>query len=122
LFKYWLCDESLGAEQLLGSPIAAKLVGNDHSGMPPAGAQQLAKEAHSGKTVALRLYQNVNDGAVLVDRTPEIVLRAIDLQEHFVQEPFVTQLGPFPLQFVCIGSSEDIAPATDRLVAPWTPR
>ena len=81
----------LRQNDILGSPIAAKLVGNDHSGMPSAGPQQLAKEAHSGKTVALRLDQNVNDGAVLVNRTPEIVLRAVDLQEHFVQEPFVTQ-------------------------------
>jgi hypothetical protein len=76
-----------------GGPIAAKFVGDDHAGRPAGGAQQLAKEAHSGKSIALRLDQDVNHGAVLVHRTPEIMLYTIDLQEHFIQEHLSPSLG-----------------------------
>jgi hypothetical protein len=101
----------------LGGAIAAQLVGDDHAGRPAGGAQELAKEAHSRKPVALRLDEDVNHGAVLVYRPPEIVLYTIDLQEHFVQEPFIAQPGPSPLLFGCVRRSESIAPPTDRLVA-----
>jgi hypothetical protein len=35
--------------------------------------------AHSSEAVALRLHQNINHGAVLIDGTPEIMLHAVDL-------------------------------------------
>jgi hypothetical protein len=100
-----------------GGTIAAQFVGDDHTGSPTGGAQELAKEAHSREPVALRLDEDVNHGAVLVYRPPEIVLYTIDLQEHLVQEPFIAHPGTSPLQFGCVRRSESIAPPTDRLVA-----
>jgi hypothetical protein len=44
---------------------------------PPV--QQLAEKPYNGKTVTLRLDQNVNNGAVLIDGTPEIMLHSVDL-------------------------------------------
>ena len=70
---------NFGHDASLRSPIAAQFVGDDHAGRPASGAQQLAEKANSGKTVALWLHQNVNDGTMLVDCTPEIMLHSIDL-------------------------------------------
>ena len=63
----------------LSGPMAAQFVGNDHTGCLAGGAQQLAEKANSGKTVALRLHQNVDNGTLLVDCAPEIMLHAVDL-------------------------------------------
>ncbi len=101
----------------LGSTIASKFVCNDDAGPASAGLQELAKEPHSGKTVALGLHQNVYDRPVLIDSTPEIMLDSVDLQEHLIQKPFVPQFWPSPFQFGGIGSPERIASAADCLVA-----
>jgi hypothetical protein len=66
-------------DDFLGRAIAAKFVGDDHAGRPAGGAQQLAQKANSGKTVAPRLHQDVNDVTLLVDFTPEIMLHSFDL-------------------------------------------
>jgi hypothetical protein len=63
----------------LGCTVATELVGNDHARVALGSPQQFAKEAHSSEAVALRLHQNVNHGAVLIDGTPEIMLHAVDL-------------------------------------------
>jgi hypothetical protein len=42
---------NFGHDASLGSPIAAQFVGDDHSGRPTSGAQQLAEKSNSGKTV-----------------------------------------------------------------------
>ena len=101
----------------LRSAIASKLVRNDHARPTSTALQQLPEEPHRSKTIPLGLHQNIDDGAVLIDGTPEIMLHSVDLQKHFVEEPFVAQLGPSPLQFGRIRRSERIAPAADRLVA-----
>jgi hypothetical protein len=86
----WLSELSKSAPT--GCTVATKLVRNDLPRSASTGLQQLAKEADSSQAVALRLHQNVNHGAVLINRTPEIMLDANDLQEHFIQEPLVAQL------------------------------
>jgi hypothetical protein len=47
-------------------------------GIVAGGAQQLVEKTNGGETVTLRLHQNVNDGIVLVDGAPEIMLHTID--------------------------------------------
>jgi len=71
-------------DYFLRSSIASQLIGDDDSGPAAARLQELAKEPESGKTVTLGLDQNVDDSPMLIDRTPEIVLDSVDLQEHFV--------------------------------------
>ena len=39
-----------------------------------------AKEPHCSKSIPLRLHKDVKDNAVLIDRSPEIVRDAIDLE------------------------------------------
>ena len=74
--------------------VAAQLVRNDHARTPPAGGpQQLAEEPHGRETVALWLHENVDDDAVLIDGSPEIMPHAIDVEEDLVQMPFVAGPG-----------------------------
>src|SRR3954451_22769190 len=101
----------------LRSSVASQFVRNDHAGPTSTALQQLLEEPHSSKTIPLGLHENIDDGALLIDGTPEVILHSVDLQKHFVEEPFVAQLGPSALQFGRIRRPERIAPAADRLVA-----
>ena len=69
--------------------VAAQLVRNDHARLASGGPQQLAKEPDRGKAIPLRLHEDVEDNTVLIDGSPEIVSDAVDLEEDFVQMPFV---------------------------------
>jgi hypothetical protein len=66
------------------------------------GRQRLVSKSlrknHRSKTVSLRLNQNVNHGAILIDSPPQIMLHPVDLEEDFIQKPFVAPPGPSPLQ------------------------
>ena len=81
------------------------------------GPQQLAKEPDRGKTIPLRLHEDVEDDPVLIDSSPEVVSDAIDLEEDFVQMPFVTGSSTPSSQAVGILLAELVAPAPDRFVA-----
>ena len=63
------------------------------------------------------MNENVQDDAVLIDRSPEIVSDAVDLEEDFVQMPFITGSSTPSSQAVSILLAELIAPASDRFVA-----
>ena len=52
--------------------VAAELVGNDDARLAPSRPQKLAKEAHGCEAIALWLDQNIEDNAVLIDRSPEV--------------------------------------------------
>src|SRR4051812_25266453 len=101
-------------DDFLGRTITSKLIRNNYARVALGSSRYFSKETHGSKAIALRLRQNVNDCAALVHGTPQIMLHAVDFQEHFIQKPFVAQLGPPPLQLGSIRSSERIAPATDR--------
>ncbi len=81
------------------------------------GLEQLAEEPHRGKAVTLWLDENTDDDAVLVDRSPQIMLDAIDFQEDFVQMPLVAGPGAAFPQACRVQVSELLAPAPDRFVA-----
>jgi hypothetical protein len=97
--------------------IAAQFVGNDYARTPPRGPQQLAEEPHCREAVALGLHKNIDNNAVLIHGSPEIMPHAIDVEEDFVQMPFVAGTGtPFP-QAGDIQVAELLAPAPDRFIA-----
>ena len=78
----------------LGRGVAAQLVRHDHPGNVLQPLQQLLEEALSRFGVAPALDQDVEHGAVLVDRPPEMMELAADANEHLVQVPFVAWPGP----------------------------
>ena len=68
-----------------GSTIALQFVGDDPEWLLALTAQQSAKEPLGCTLIAVRLQQNINDIAILIDGTPKILLLAVDSDEEFVQ-------------------------------------
>jgi len=64
----------------------------------------------------VRLHQNIQHDAVLIDRTPEIVRLAIDFHEDLIQVLFVARPGPPPAQLIGKGLAELLAPLADCFV------
>src|SRR4051812_694368 len=103
----------------LGRAIAAQLVGHDHTGHVVQPLQQLLEEAPGRLGVAPALDQDVEQGAVLVARPPQVVQLAADAEEHLIQVPLVARPWPTPLERVGEGSPEPETPGADALVAHY---
>ena len=63
--------------------MASKLVGNESPEWPPLVFQNLAEEAFGGSPVSVACSENIQDVAVLVHRSPKIMMFAADRDEHF---------------------------------------
>jgi len=101
----------------VGDLVAAEFVGDDHPRHVLQVFEQRAEESFGGHRISAGLDQNVEHVAVLVDRAPQLVLRAVDPDEHFVAVPFVTGPWPASAQPAGVGLPEFGAPASDRFVA-----
>jgi hypothetical protein len=64
----------------------------------------------------MRLHQNVDHVAVLIHGTPEILLLAVNPNEHFIQVPVVAQPSLSSLQSPHIVRTEFLTPLSDRLI------
>ena len=72
--------------------------------------QELPKETNCGKAIALGLYEDIKDNAVLIDRSSQAVSDAVDLKETLVQMPFVSGLSTPSSQAIGILFIELFAP------------
>ena len=98
-------------------PVAAQLVRNKDTRFASSHAQQLAEEANGGEPIPLGLHKDIEDNAVLIHRSPEVVSDAVDLQENFIQMPFITSSSTSSPEAIGIFLTEFVAPAPDRFVA-----
>jgi hypothetical protein len=94
--------------------VAAEFVGDDHPRHVLQVFAQRAEESFGGHRISAGLDQNVEHVAVLVDRAPQVVLGAVDPDEHFVAVPFVTGPWPASAQPAGVGLPEFGAPASFR--------
>ena len=60
--------------------------------------------------ITARLNQYINDVSVLIDRTPEILLLALNRHKHFVQIPNIAEVALPPLQPPSVAGTELAAP------------
>src|SRR5882762_2660535 len=95
--------------------IAAQLIGDDLARYR-ARTQHALEEAYRGGLVAPLLHQDVEFGAMLVDRTPQQVRFASQRDEHLVEVPRATRLASRRFHPVSKALTELVAPALDRLV------
>ena len=93
-----------------------QFVGDDHARFVSRGPQQLAKESDRGKPIPPRLYKDVKNNAVLIDRSPKVMSDAVDFQEDLVQVPLVTGSSTPSPESGGILPAELVAPAPDRLI------
>src|ERR687886_287547 len=105
-----------GQDLALRGSIRSELVGHDHSGHIAQALEQLLEEALRCLGIAPALNQDVEDLAILVHGTPEIVHLAADADEDLVQMPLVARPRSPPAQLIGEGLAELEAPATDALV------
>ena len=96
--------------------VASQLISYDHPRHILQALQQPAKEALGGLGIAPILNKDVEDNAVLIDGTPEIVLHPLDPDEHFIHVPLVP--GSWPAAAHAIGETlaEFLAPAPHCLI------
>lgn len=85
----------------LRSPVASQFVGHDYPRHILQAVQEALEETLGSLGVAPALNQNVEYNSVLIHGTPEIVLDALDPDEHLVQMPLVSRLRSAPAQPVC---------------------
>lgn len=72
-------------DNLFRCSLTPQLVGYDHTRSAACGAQQLAKKVDRRPAIPFGLHENIEHTPVLVDRAPEVVRQAVDLQKHSVQ-------------------------------------
>ncbi len=69
----------------------------------------------------MRLYQDVQDQAVLINCPPQLLPLAIDFQKYLVEMPFVPRPGTAPPQVIGKGLAEFLASLADRFVGHADP-
>ena len=78
--------------------------------------QQFPEEPGGGPSIPSRLDQDVEDVAVLVDRSPQVMLATMQGDEQLIQMPRVPET-PAPLAAPAgIRPAERATPSSDRLV------
>jgi len=83
--------------QLAGSdPVAGQLIGHQHPRHIPQTLEQFTEKPLGCLGVSLRLHQDVEHVAMLVDRTPQVMGDAADRDKNLVEVPFVAGAGASP--------------------------
>jgi hypothetical protein len=101
--------------------IAAKFISDEYSWHILTPLQQLTEELFRRLFIAPALHQDIQNIAMLVNCTPEIVLLALDGEEHLIQMPLIAGLATLPAQLVRILLAKCSAPLADRLVGKPDP-
>jgi hypothetical protein len=67
------------------------------------------------------LYENIQDDAVLIDRSPEIAPLDIDLHTYLIEAPWGARSGPTPARLVGKGLAELLTLLPDRFLGDEHP-
>jgi hypothetical protein len=106
----------------LSDTVASQLVCHDHPRHILQPCQQPPEEALGSIGIAPVLNKDVEHNAVLIHGTPEIVLHALDPDEHLVEMPLVPRSRTPAAQVVGKALAEFPAPAPHSLIGDTTPR
>src|SRR5271166_5869542 len=100
----------------VSDPVAGQLVGDNNPRHIPQALEQLAEKSLGCFGVSPRLDQDVEHVAVLVDRAPQVMRDAVDLDENLIEVPFIAGARSAPTQLVGVVRPELGTPGSDRLV------
>jgi hypothetical protein len=101
--------------------VTGELVGDQHPGHVLQAREQLAEEPGGGLGVAPGGDQDVQHGAVLIHRPPQVLGLAVDLDEYLIEVPLVPWPGPSAAQSIGVGLAERSAPLPNCLVGNHDP-
>jgi hypothetical protein len=93
-----------------------ELVHNDNAGHVGQALEQPPEELLGVVLVPPTLYEKIQDMAVLIHGTPQIVAFAVDGEKDFIQVPRVAGPGPPMPELIGVLLSKLAAPFTDGLV------
>ncbi len=100
----------------MGRWVAAELVRDQLAGDTALALQQQAEESDRGAPIPSRLHQDVQDVAVLIGRSPQVLLPTIQCDEQLIKMPGVSET-PAPLpEPAGIRPAERATPPSDRLI------
>jgi hypothetical protein len=77
-------------DRAMSGAIASEFVGDQPSRFTALAFEKTAEEAYRGFLVASPLDQNINRVAVLINRTPKIVLVTLNRDKHLIKIPGIT--------------------------------
>ena len=106
----------IGQDRSLSDAIATQTVGDEPPRRVLQPTQQVLEETLGSGAIPPVLHQNVQHDAVLVHRAPQIMQRAADADEHFVEMPGVSWLRPSPAKPSGEVGTELQAPVPNALV------
>ena len=78
--------------------------------------QQFSHQTQRCPGVALRLHQEIQNLAFLVDGAPSPMASSSDNKDHFIKMPIVTGPGSMTAQILCDRDAEFDEPAPHRLI------
>jgi hypothetical protein len=96
--------------------IAPKPIGDEALRDTAAPLEQLAQEPRGGVAIPAGLEQDVDDLAVLVDGSPEVVALTANGHEEFVEMPGVADRPGLTLEPPRVRGAEGLAPVPDGFV------
>ncbi len=96
--------------------ITSQCIGDQPAGLTALAFEETAKEAHRRLLVASPLHQDINRVAVLVDRSPQILLFALDAHKPFIKMPRITESTLSLLHCPSVSRSKLPAPLANGVV------
>jgi hypothetical protein len=96
--------------------ITSEFVGDQPAGFAPLAFEQATEKPFSSLLIAAALHENINDIAVLIDGSPQILLLSLNRDKHFVEMPGVTQAALSFFQFASISRTKLLTPLTNGFI------
>jgi len=78
--------------------------------------QEAMKEADRGLLVASALHENINGIAILVDRSSQILLFAMDGHKYFIKMPRITESALAFFEFTRVDRPKLLTPLANRFI------
>ena len=105
-----------GHDRALGRGVAAELVRDQTARGAALSFQQFSEETFGRPLIAPGLHEDVDHVAVLVDRSPAILLTPLDVHEQFAQVPRVTHAAALAPERPGVRRTECPTPLPNGLV------
>jgi len=96
--------------------VAPELVDHQTKRFPPLALQEPPEESPRRTRVPTGLREDVDDIAILVNGSPQVLSLTIDRDEHLVEIPGVAETTLTTFQSTCVLGSELDRPLSDRFI------
>ena len=103
-------------ELALGCPIALQLIRDHHARDIPQAFEQLAEEFLGRRFIATPSHENVQDMAILIDRSLQIMTLTLDCEKDLIQMPLIPGRRPAVAQLIGLRLAKLPAPLADRFI------